>query len=149
MSPVASAKLYGRVALLRRQVLLRQLIRRAIAGSLAVAAFIVTAGFATYALFLAIRVPLGELSATLTIAAFYLAIALILFAYTLREPHSPELDALAEMEAAALETISADAQTVMQIVNSAGQRVESFGSSLTLGVGILTALRKLMASRKT
>lgn len=149
MSALNSAKLYGRVALLRRQVLLRQLIRRAIAGALAVAAFIVTAGLATCALFLAIRVPLGDLGATLAIAALYLVTALILLAYTLREPHSPELEALAEMEAAAFETITADTQGVVQMVNAAGHRIENLGSSLTLGVGILSALRKLLSSRKS
>jgi len=61
MSTLNSAKLYGRVALLRRQVLLRQIIRRAIAGALAVAAFVVTAGLATYALFLAIKGLRGNL----------------------------------------------------------------------------------------
>jgi len=149
MSTLNSAKLYGRVALLRRRVLLRQLIWRTIAGALAVAAFIVTAGLATYALFLAIRVPVGDLGATLAIAALYLIAALVLLTYALHEPHSPELDALADMEAAALETVSADTQGVVQLVNAAGHRIENLGSSLTLGVGILSALRKLLASRKS
>lgn len=149
MSTLNSAKLYGRVALLRRQVLLRQLIRRAIAAALAVAAFVVTAGLATYALFLAIRVPIGDLGATLAIAGLYLVAALILLAYTLREPHSPELQALEEMEAAALDTITAETQGVVQMVNAAGHRIENLGSSLTLGVGILSALRRLLASRKS
>jgi membrane protein implicated in regulation of membrane protease activity len=149
MSTLNSAKLYARVALLRRQVLLRQMIRRAIAGALAVAAFIVTAGFATYAMFLAIRVPLGDLSATLAIAGFYLVVALVLLAYTLREPHSPELEALSEMEATALETITADSQGVVQMMNAAGNRIENFGNSMALGVGILSVLRKLLSSRKS
>lgn len=149
MSTLNSAKLYGRVALLRRQVLLRQLIRRTIAGALAVAAFVVTAGLATYALFLAIRVPIGDLGAALAIAGLYLVVALILLAYTLHEPHSPELQALEEMEAAALETITAETQGVVQMVNAAGHRIENLGSSLTLGVGILSALRKLLSSRKS
>ncbi len=148
MSTLNSAKLYGRVALLRRQVLLRQLIRRAVAGALAVAAFTVTAALATYALFLAIRAPFGDLNAALAVAALYLAVALVLLAYTLREPHSPELEALAEMEAAALETITAETQGVVQMVNTAGHRFENVGSSLTLGVSILSALRKLLAARK-
>jgi hypothetical protein len=149
MSTFNSAKLYGRIALLRRQVLLRQLIRRSITAALAVAAFIVTSGLATYALFLAIRGPLGDLGATLVIAALYLVAALVLLGYTLREPQSPELDALAEMEAAALETVTADTQGVVQLVNAAGHRIENLGSSLTLGVGLLGALRRLLGSRKS
>lgn len=149
MSTLDSAKLYGRVALLRRQVLLRQIIRRAIAGALAVAAFIVTAGLATYALFLAIRLPLGDLGATLAIAGLYLVAAVILLVYTLHEPRSPELLALEEMEAAALETITAETQGVIQMVNAAGQRIENLGSGFTLGIGLLSALRKLLLSRKS
>lgn len=149
MSTFNSAKLYGRVALLRRQVLLQQLIRRAIAGALAVAASIVTAGLATYALFLAIVPSLGALGATLAVAGIYLVCALVLLAYTLHEPRSPELQALEEMEAAALDSIAADTQGVTQLFNAAGHRIENLGSSLTLGVGILSALRKLLASRKS
>ncbi|WP_147182430.1 hypothetical protein, partial [Ciceribacter naphthalenivorans] len=148
MSTLNSAKLYGRVALLRRQVLLRQVIRRAIAGALAVAAFVVTTGLATYALFLAIRVPLGGLGATLAIAGLYLVAAVILLAYALREPHSPELQALEEMEVVALETIAAETQGVVQAVNTAGHRIENLASSFTLGIGLLSALRKLLVSRK-
>jgi len=144
MSTLQSAKLYGRVALLRRQVLVQQFVRRAIVGTLAVAAFIVAAGLATYALFLAIRVPLGDVGATLTIAGIYLVLALVLLAYTLHEPR-----ALQEMEEAALETVAADTQGLVQLVNSAGHRIDDIGSGLTLGVGILSALRKLLASRKS
>ncbi|MBB4015077.1 hypothetical protein GGR16_000083 [Chelatococcus caeni] len=149
MSTFNSAKFYGRVALLRRQVLVRQLIRRAIAGALAVAAFIVTAGLATYAMFLAFVPSLSALGATLVIAGLYAVCALVLLAYTLREPHSPELQALEEMEAAALDTIVADTQGVSQLFNAAGHRIENLGSSLTLGVGVLSALRKLLASRRS
>ena len=74
--------------------------------------------------------------------------ALILLGYTLHEPHSPELEALAEMEAAALEIVTADTQGIVQLATAAGHRIENLGSSLTLGVGILGALRKLLASRK-
>ena len=149
MSTLSSAKLYARMALLRRQVLLRQLIRRTMAGALAVAAIIVAAGLSTYALFLTIRVPFGDLGATLAIAAIYLAAAFSLLVYALREPASPELEALAEMEAAALETAMADSQGVVEMLTAAGHRIESLGDSLTLGFGILSALRKLLASRKS
>jgi hypothetical protein len=149
MSTLNAAKLYGRVALLRRKVQLRQLIRRAIAGSLAVAALIVTTALATYALFLGIRAPLGDLWATLTIAGIYAVMSIVLLAYTLSEPASPELDALAEMEAAAFETITAETQDVVRVVGAAGHRVENFGSSLALGLGMLSTLRKWLKSTKS
>lgn len=149
MSTLSSAKLLARVVVLRRQVLLRQLVRRTIAGALAVAALIVTTGLATYALFLTIRSPLGDLEATLVIASIYLVTAVILLIYVLWEPASPELEALAEVEAAVLETATADSQDVVQMFSTAGHRIEDLGNSLTLGVGILSALRKLLASRKS
>lgn len=149
MSALSSAKLYARVALLRRQVLLRQLTWRAIASALAVAALVVATGLATYALYLTIRGPFGDLGATLAIAAVYLTAAILLLIYALREPTSPELEALEEMEAAALEAVTTDTQGVVQMFSTAGHSIESLGSSLTLGVGILSALRKLLASRKS
>ena len=148
MSTLSSAKLFGRVALLRRQVLVRQFVRRTITGALAVAALVVAAGLSTYALFLAIRVMFGDLGATLAISALYLAVAIILLIYTMRDTTSPELEALSEMETAALEEIAADAQGAAQVLSAAGHRIENLGSSVTLGISVLSALRKLLASRK-
>jgi hypothetical protein len=148
MSNLASAKLFVRVAVLRRRAILRQSIGRAIAGALAVASFIVAAGFATYALFLAIRVPLGELGAVAAMAALYLVIALGLLVYTLREPASPELDALAEMESAALDTLLADSHGMIQSFTAAGHRMESLGNTVSLGLSVLSALRRLMSAKR-
>lgn len=149
MTTLGSAKLYARIALLRRQVLLRQLIWRIVASALAVASFVVAAGLATYALYLAIRSPLGELGATLTIAATYLAIGIAMLLHALREPVSAELEALAEMEVAALDAMMEDPQGVVRMLSTAGHQIESLGSSVRLGVGILTALRKLLVSRRS
>lgn len=148
MSTLSSARLYARIALLRRRVLLRQTLRQVIAGALAVIALVVAAGLATFALYLAIRVPLGELGATLVIAAGYAVIALALLIYAFHDPASPELEALAEMEAAALEAVTAETRGVADLVGAAGDRIESLGSSVALGVGLLSALRKVLAKRK-
>jgi hypothetical protein len=148
MSNLASAKLFVRVAVLRRKVILRQSIRRAIAGALAVASFIVAAGFATYALFLTVRAPLGELGAVAAVAALYLVIAVGLLLYTLHEPVSPELDALAEMENAALETLFADNQGVIQSFAAAGHRIENLGNTVSLSLSVLSALRRLLSAKR-
>jgi hypothetical protein len=116
---------------------------------LAVAALIVAAGMATYALFITIRVPFGDLGATSAIATLYFAVAIILLVYTVRETTSPELQALSEMEAAALEEITADAQGAVQMFSAAGHHIENLGSSVTLGIGVLSALRKLLTSHKS
>ncbi len=69
MSGIVSAKLFAQVAILRRRILLRQMIMRALAGLLGAAALLVTAGFSTYAVYLAIRPSLGELNSVLALAA--------------------------------------------------------------------------------
>lgn len=148
MSSITATKLYVRVAVLRRRVLLRQLIRRTIAGALGVAALVVNTGLATYALFLAIKSPIGELGAVLSIAALYLAMALSLLLYTLHEPASSELDALEEMEAAALESAAADTQGIVRAFSAAGHRIEDFGNTVSLSIGILSTLRRLLITPK-
>lgn len=146
MSTVTSAKLYVRMALLRRKVLLRQAIGRALAGALAVAALIVAAGLATYALYLAIVPSLGQLGAVLVLAGVYLVTAIILLAYTLHEPHSPELEALAELEAAALETATAETRDVLHAFS--GHGIPGLGNTVSVGLAILGVLRKLMGGKK-
>lgn len=148
MSGITSAKLYVQVAILRRRVLLHQQIRRVIAGALAVAALIVAAGLATYALYLAIRVSLGELQSVLAIAGGYFTVAVGLVFYTFHEPKSPELDALTEMEAATLEAALAENHDVLHAVTVAGQRIHDVGNSVSLGIAILSSLRALMQRRK-
>ena len=127
---------------------MRQAIGRAIAGALAVAALIVAAGLATYALYLAIRPLLGDLGAVLVVAGLYLAVAIILLVYTLHEPHSPELEALAEMEAAALETLTAESQDMLRFLSPAGHGFSNFGNTMSIAIAIIGALRKLIGSRK-
>lgn len=148
MSGIASTKLYVQVAILRHRVILRQLVRRVLAGALAVAAFIVTAGLSTYALFLAIRSQVGDLGSVLAITGIYLVIAVILVLYTLHEPISPELDALAEMEAAALESAIIENREIIQAVSAAGHRIQDFRNTFSLGIGVLSALRRLLATAK-
>ncbi|MEZ5841025.1 MAG: hypothetical protein R3D02_11595 [Hyphomicrobiales bacterium] len=149
MSAMTSTKLYMQVAVLRRKVLLRQAVRKAVAGALAVAAIIVAAGFATAALFLVIREPLGDLGAVLALAGLYLAVAVVLLAYTLHEPQSAELDTLSEMEAAALDAAMADNSDIINAFGSTGQRLHDIGSTVSVGIGVLSALRRMVKGRKT
>lgn len=148
MSGITSAKLYVQVAILRRRVLLHQAIQRALAGALAVAAFIVAAGLSTYALFLAIRTPFGDLQSVLLIAGIYLVAAIVLVVFTFHEPKSAELDALTEMEAATLDAALAENQDILQVVSTTGHRIQDIGNTVSLGIGVLSSLRRLVASRK-
>jgi hypothetical protein len=148
MTGMTSSKLYFRIALLRRQILLRQIIKRTIAGSFAVAALIVAAGLATYASFVALRIPLGDSVAAAIVAGVYLVIGVGLLLYTLHEPASPELDALAEMEAAALEALGADTQGLRSVISSGAHRIEDFGNAFSTSFAILSALRRILSGAK-
>ncbi|PYF01138.1 hypothetical protein BJ122_12616 [Rhodopseudomonas faecalis] len=149
MTGMTSSKLYFRIALLRRRVLLRQAIKRAVAGALAVAALIVAAGLLTYASFQALRVPLGDVLAAVVIAGVYLVIGLGLLLYTLHEPSSPELDALSEMEAAALEAFGNDTQGLRSAISASAHRIEDFGSAFSTSFAILSALRRILGAKKS
>jgi hypothetical protein len=52
----------------------------------------------------------------------------------MHESTSPELDALAEMQATALDAATAETQGIMQAVGAAGHRIETLGDSITLGI---------------
>jgi hypothetical protein len=149
MTGMTSSKLYFRIALLRRRVLLRQLIKRTVAGALAVASLIVAAGLLTYASFQALRLPLGDALAAAVIAGAYLVIGFGLLLYTLHEPSSPELDALSEMEAAALEALGTETQGIRSAISSGANRIEDFGNAFSTSFAILSALRRILGSRKT
>ena len=148
MTGMTSTKLYLRIALLRRQILLRQIIKRTIAGSLAIAALIVAAGLATYASFLALRIPLGDSIAAAIVAGVYLVLGVGLLLYTLHEPASPELDALAEMEGAALEALGADTQGLRSAISSGAHRIEDLGNAFSTSFAILTTLRRILSGAK-
>jgi hypothetical protein len=75
------------------------------------------------------------------IAGLRAVIAAVLLLASLREPESRELEPLAEIEEAALESVIADNRGVSQPFAAAGQRVESFGNTLSLSLSALSALR--------
>ncbi len=145
MTGFESTKFYARVALMRRRLLLRQMIRRALAGTLAVAALIVAASFATRTLYLALLAPLGELGATGVLAGGYLVLAVGLLLFALSEPGSAEMTALTEMEEIARARALAETQGTVAGVEG---RIESLGSSISVGLGLLGMLRRIMARKK-
>lgn len=147
MSGMTSAKLYVQVAILRHRVLLHQAIRRALAGALAVVSFVVATGLSTYVFYLSISPRFGELLSVLVIAAIYLALAIILVFYTFHEPKSAELDALTDMEAATLEAALMENRDIIHALGVTGRRIQDVGNTVALSLGVLSSLRKLMASK--
>lgn len=136
MTTVELARLYARIALLRRKVLLRVALRRAVAGVFAALALIVALGFGTRAAYLALLPHLGELGATAAVGGGYLVVALILAAIAAREPASPELVALGAME----EEAKAKA---MMAAKGVGARAELLTGNVLTGVNLIGLLRRL------
>lgn len=141
MTTVESARIYARIALLRRKVLLQTALRRAVAGLFAAIALIVAVGFGTRVAYLALLPQLGELGATAAVGGGYLVIALILAAVALREPASPELDALRAMED------EARAKAVIA-ARSVGARAEFLTGNVLTGINLISLLRRLLRRKR-
>ncbi|MFT3688049.1 hypothetical protein [Paenirhodobacter sp.] len=137
MTTVESARIYARIALLRRRVLLRLALRRAVAGLFAGLALIVAVGFGTRAAYLALLPRLGDLGATAAVGGGYLVVALILAAIALREPASPELDALGAMEEEAR-------LKAMVAARGIGARAELFTGNILTGINLVGLLRRFL-----
>lgn len=141
---IETARVYARIALLRRRVLAEQALRRALAGSVAAGLALVALGFATAALYLWLAAELGALGATLILACGYLFCALLFGLYAARRPHSPELDALAQMEAEARDKTA----LALGRVSAIAARAEAMSGTFVLGFGAIKALMTLFGRRR-
>lgn len=140
MTTVETARLYARIALLRRKALLRHALRRAAAGILALAALVVAAGFGTKVAWLALLPRLGELGATAVIGGGYLLVAVILAIIALREPRSAELAALEQMEAEA----GVKAEIAFKRI---GLQAETLTGNVLTGISLVRLLRRLLGRK--
>lgn len=143
-STLDSTKVYARVALLRRKVLLRRALRRAAAGVGAALALLVAISFGTRAAYLALVPRLGDLGASAAVAGGYLLLCLILALIALREPKSDELAALETLELQARQK----AGQAFYGLRSSGLQAQSITGKLVLAVSLLNALRRILRARK-
>ncbi|HEY0212289.1 MAG TPA: hypothetical protein VGC40_01685 [Paenirhodobacter sp.] len=139
-----AARIYARIAVLRRKVLLRQAVQRAVAGIVALVALLIAMGFGTRALYLALVPHLGDLGATATIAGGWLVLALGLLAYALSTPKSEELTELEQMEAQA----RVRTQNAFGTMRMAGMQAESITGKVFMALGVINALRRLWRRRR-
>jgi hypothetical protein len=140
-----NAHLYTRLAVLRRRILFRYAAGRIVMGTLAVLVLLVGVGLLNVALFLGLRNSLGDIGAILVVAAVHLVGGSIALFATLREPSSPELEALGEAEAAAFEAFSADTSGIVEGLTSVGERLGRVGSNVSLGIAALSSLHSLVS----
>ena len=146
MSNMATtAQLYTRVALLRRRVLFQHVLHRAVLEVLAaLLLLLVGIGLLNFAIYLALRQPLGDIGAVLVVAALHFAIGGVALAFALRDPVSSELEALSEAEAAAFDALSQDASGIVNSVTTIGDRLQQFCTEASLAMGAVAGLRKSM-----
>jgi hypothetical protein len=96
------ARLYARVAILRRRVLLQHAANRAAIIAVGILLIMVGLALLNAAIFQYLQTSLGNIGAVLVVACIHLAIGLLAVLVSWQEHETTELEALAESEAAAL-----------------------------------------------
>ena len=141
MSPLpATLKLYLKLAIDRRQILARHMAMRVALGAVAAIVLLVGIALLNVALFLLLRPLLGDFWSVLAVAVLHLAGGGALAALAVSQPHSAELTALAEAEAAAFQSLDSQAQDQFASLNAAEQRIAKIGSNLSLTANALPGL---------
>ncbi|MFO1169905.1 MAG: hypothetical protein U1E49_02960 [Hyphomicrobiaceae bacterium] len=135
-----TAKLYLKVAGLRRRLMLSYAAQRLAFAALAAIVLLVGLGLFNVALFLWLRESLGDLGAVLAIATLHALAGGVLAVLALRGPSSRELTALEEAESAALDAVSAEVEAITQKLNAYEARLETIGNHLALVPSALSAL---------
>lgn len=143
MKTLDTARTYGRIVILRRQVLLQMTMRRVAAGVVAVVAALIALGFGTGAAFWALSDAMGPIGAASIVAAGWLLLAVILAIYAGSKPRSAELDALEQMEAEARLKTS----VALNQITSVGARVQSMSGTMVMAFSVFRALREILRSR--
>lgn len=139
MQTLETARTYGRIAWLRRQVLLQLALRRVVAGVVAALAALVALGFGTAAAYMGLRLWMGPIGAAAIAGAGWLLIAAVAGIYAGSTPRSTELDALEQMEVEARERTAVAVERLTGI----GARAEAMSGTLTLLFALFRALRRM------
>ncbi|RWR09976.1 hypothetical protein [Paenirhodobacter populi] len=139
-----AARVYARIAVLRRKLLLQQAAQRVVAGIVALVALLIAMGFGTRALYLALVPELGELGATAVIGGFWLLIAVALGIYAASTPRSQELAELEQMERQA----RVRTENAIGAMRAAGMQAETITGRAIMLFGVVNALRRMLRRRK-
>ncbi len=139
----SSARLFGKIALLRRRILFQQATSRAVAGGIGVVSLLIGIALLNVALYLYLRDQFGEQISMLIIAGIHLGLAAIGLVVAFRDHHTPALDALAEAEAAAMEMLGDETADITHAVTALSNRVQGIGGNLSIALAALSGLRAL------
>ena len=140
-----SARLYARVAFLRHRVLLQHAADQAAVIALGILLILVGFGLLNAALFLHLRTSLGDIGAVLVVACVHLVIGALALLVSWQEHDSPELQALAESEAAALKEFDTEATNAVENLETGGHRLAHIGSNVTVALTAISGLQALLA----
>jgi hypothetical protein len=140
-----SARLYARVAFLRHRVLLQHAANRAAVIALGILLVLVGFGLLNAALFLYLRPSLGDIGAVLIVASVHLVIGALALLVSWQEHDSPELQALAEIETAALKEFDTEATNAVENLETVGHRLTHIGSNVAVAMTAISGLQALLA----
>jgi hypothetical protein len=140
-----SARLYTHVAFLRHRILLQHSVDRAAIAALAVLLILVDFALRNAALFLYLRTALSDIGAVLVVAFIHLVIGGLALLLIWQEHESPELEALAESEAAALKEFDNEATSAVERLEAVGQRLTHIGSNVAVAMTAISGLQALLA----
>ena len=140
-----SARLYARVAFLRHRILMQHAVNRAAIIALGILLILVGVALLNAALFLYVRTFLGDIGAVLVVASVHLAIGALALLVSWQEHETPELEALAESEAAALKEFDTEATNAVENLETVGHRLAHIGSNVTVAMTAISGLQALLA----
>lgn len=140
----ATAKLYLKVAGLRRRLMIRYAAQRLAFGVMAAIVLLVGLGLLNVALFLWLRESMSDLGAVLIVAALHAIAGGVLAILALRGPSSREMAALEDAESAAFDAVSAEVDAIGQKISAFEQRLETISSHLALVPTAISAVSGLL-----
>jgi hypothetical protein len=135
-----SARLYLRVATLRRQIMARDIARRALFGGIALGSALIALGLFSVALYLWLSTLIGQIGAVLVLAGLHVLVALVLAVVATRQADSPEMMALQEAEEAAFDAMTADAPSLSDIPGGVARLIGGANGNVGLALSAATTL---------
>jgi hypothetical protein len=141
----ASARLYAQVTFLRHRILLQHAANRAAIAALAILLILVGIGLLNAALFLYLRTPLSDIGAMLVVAIIHLCAGGLALAVTWHSHDSPELAALAETEAAALNKLDSEASGAVESFEAISRRLTYIASKVAAAMTAVSGLQSLLS----
>jgi hypothetical protein len=142
-----SAKLYLKIATLRRQIIARDIAQRVLFGGIALGSALIGLALLSVALYLWLETLIGQIGSVLVLAGLHGLVALVLAIIATRQADSPEMMALTEAEEAAFDAMSQDTTGLTDlpgnIARVMGGGQGNFGLALSAATALMGIVQKM------